>query len=147
MPAFILNQGTLETAVRFNKLDEFTQGYISTAFWLARDESDQDESGNPNEHPDWSLADLAEETWTKFEDECREFQESFADDLAEACDNGRINGYDMERAGTDFWLTRNHHGAGFWDRGLGDVGDKLTANSHPYGETDLYVGDDGKLYF
>jgi hypothetical protein len=92
------------------------------------------------------LADLAEETWTKFEDECREFQESFADDLAEACDNGRINGYDMERAGTDFWLTRNHHGAGFWDRGLGDVGDKLTANSHPYGETDLYVGDDGKLY-
>jgi hypothetical protein len=31
-----------------------------------------------------------------------------------------------EQIGHDFWLTRNGHGAGFWDRGLGEVGKKLT---------------------
>jgi hypothetical protein len=31
----------------------------------------------------------------------------------------------MEQAGIDFWLTRNRHGAGYWDRGLGITGDKL----------------------
>lgn len=32
-----------------------------------------------------------------------------------------------EQIGHDFWLTRCGHGSGFWDRGLGEVGDKLTA--------------------
>ncbi len=26
----------------------------------------------------------------------------------------------------DLWLTENGHGAGFWDRGLGDLGQRLT---------------------
>jgi hypothetical protein len=26
----------------------------------------------------------------------------------------------------DFWLTRERHGAGFWDRGLGELGEELT---------------------
>lgn len=30
------------------------------------------------------------------------------------------------QAGRDFILTVNHHGAGFWDRGLGQYGDELT---------------------
>lgn len=40
-----------------------------------------------------------------------------------------------EQVGHDFWLTRNHHGAGFWDRGLGELGDRLTKAAHAYGET------------
>jgi hypothetical protein len=48
--------------------------------------------------------------------------------------------------GHDFWLTRNRHGAGFWDRfagGVGaDYGRALTDTAHPYGESHLYVGDD-----
>jgi hypothetical protein len=53
---------------------------------------------------------------------------------------------DRENWEHDFWLTRNRHGAGFWD---GDYieGDKLTAIAKSYGEQYLYVGDDGKLYF
>lgn len=35
-------------------------------------------------------------------------------------------GVTAAHAGHDFILTANHHGAGFWDRGLGDAGDKLT---------------------
>lgn len=44
-----------------------------------------------------------------------------------------------ECIGHDFILTRNHHGAGFWDRGLGDLGDRLTKASDPYGTIDLDI--------
>jgi hypothetical protein len=67
---------------------------------------------------------------------------------------------DLARAGQDFWLTRNRHGAGFWDGdwnqpfehcGEGPapyrtIGAYLTAMSHPYGEFNLYVGDDGLIH-
>ena len=51
-----------------------------------------------------------------------------------------------EQFGHDFWLTRNGHGAGFWDRGLGNLGEKLTEWAHSYGSSDVYLGDDGKVY-
>ena len=36
-----------------------------------------------------------------------------------------------EQCGHDLVLTANHHGTGFWDRGLpGDAGDKLTEAAH-----------------
>lgn len=41
-----------------------------------------------------------------------------------------------EHAGHDFWLTRNGHGAGFWDRGMGQLGEDLTAACKPYGSAD-----------
>jgi len=57
-----------------------------------------------------------------------------------------LDALDEEQIGHDLWLTRNHHGAGFWDRGLGDLGDKLTEIAHSLGGCDAYVGDDGKVY-
>ena len=50
------------------------------------------------------------------------------------------------RAGHDFWLTRNGHGAGFWDRDLGDLGNRLSDAARASGGSDLYIGDDRKLY-
>lgn len=38
-----------------------------------------------------------------------------------------LNEIDEEQIGHDFWLTRNGEGAGFWDRNLGEIGEKLTA--------------------
>jgi len=52
----------------------------------------------------------------------------------------------FESAGHNFLLTRNDHGAGFWDRGLGEAGDKLTDKSKVYGNVHLDIGDDGKVY-
>lgn len=48
--------------------------------------------------------------------------------------------------GNNLYLTRNGHGAGFWDLELGELGDRLTAAAKALGESELYVGDDGKLY-
>ena len=45
--------------------------------------------------------------------------------------------------GHDLWLTQNHHGAGFWDRGLGELGKRLTTAAHAEGSVDLYLSDDG----
>lgn len=52
--------------------------------------------------------------------------------------------------GYDLWLTRNGHGAGFWDRpGSADVlaaGARLSDAARKMGEQDIYVGDDGKVW-
>lgn len=45
--------------------------------------------------------------------------------------------FDAEQLGHDFSLTRNHHGAGFWDRGLGALGDWLTRCAQSFGESSL----------
>jgi hypothetical protein len=50
-------------------------------------------------------------------------------------------------AGHDFALTRNGHGAGFWDGDWPEpAATELTKLSKEYGEVDLYVGDDGLLW-
>jgi hypothetical protein len=48
--------------------------------------------------------------------------------------------------GHDLWLTRNRHGAGFWDRGYGPLGDELTKMAHSFGEQSTYEGDDHLIY-
>ena len=55
-------------------------------------------------------------------------------------------GADPRQHGYDFWLTRNGHGCGFWDRGYGEVGEKLTEKSNKFAECHMYLGDDGKAY-
>ena len=47
-----------------------------------------------------------------------------------------------ELAGHDFALTRNGHGAGFWDSGLGEIGYMLTDACKPYGEHRVIIDVD-----
>ena len=59
-----------------------------------------------------------------------------------------INEQGLERLGHDIWLTRNRHGAGFFDHSYDDdIEKKLTEASHKLKEINLYIGDDYKLYF
>jgi len=53
---------------------------------------------------------------------------------------------DYELAGHDFALTRNGHGSGFWDGDWSIHGDELTELCEKFGETWLYIGDDGLVY-
>lgn len=66
-----------------------------------------------------------------------------------------LDGFDHDEAfwqnvGHDLWLTRNGHGAGFWDKpelyGGQESGDALSSIATAMGEKNLYVGDDGKLH-
>lgn len=109
--------------------------YVACALWSSTDDSD-DSGGNPldDEHDESDVDDAA---WLSAVRDCADFIDAQGDDL-ESLDN--------EQVGHDFWLTRNGHGAGFWDRGLGAKGDRLSKACEPYGSVDLYVGDDEKIH-
>jgi hypothetical protein len=118
---------------RNDKLDRFTTAYLVCALW-----SSVQEDGSPFDD-DYSIDDFSEETLKEVTEECSDFRTANAELLEQS-------GLDDEQAGHDFWLTRNHHGAGFWDRGLGETGRILTDAAHVYGSVDVYVGDDEKLH-
>ena len=122
---------------RRTEVDEFTAAYIECALWSSTDNAD-DSGGSPLDE-NYGPEDLDLSTLDGMIKDCADFQESEAADLA-------AYRQDAGQAGHDFWLTRNRHGAGFWDRGLGDVGNRLTDAAHAYGSVDLYVGDDGRIY-
>jgi hypothetical protein len=92
-----------------------------------------------------SIDDLAPEAMAEAKTDCAGFQSSFASLLRQAYASKSVD-YDETRAGADFWFTRNGHGVGFWDRDLGDIGDKLGDMARPYGSTGLYRGDDDQIY-
>ena len=116
-------------------LDEFTHAYIEAALWSSTDESTP-ANGEPMD-ANYAISDLAPETLERIKADCAAFQGQHWEDIQD----------DVSRAGHDFWLTRNHHGAGFWDGDWPEgVDEKLTAASHSCGEVDLYVGDDGRVY-
>ena len=50
-----------------------------------------------------------------------------------------------DQVGHDIWLTRNGHGAGFWDRQLPN-GDELSDIARAMGERSAVLGDDGMIY-
>lgn len=57
-----------------------------------------------------------------------------------------VEKYDPWGIGHDFLLTRNRHGAGFWDGGYAELdGSVLTAAAHAYGETTVFEAIDGRL--
>ena len=99
-------------------------GYLACALWTA-----SDEHGEPLDK-DFEVGDFHEESRSQASATCAAFCEQNAQLLA-----------DMEpsQIGHDLWLTRNGHGAGFWDRGLGEAGDELTKSASALGETGVSV--------
>lgn len=67
----------------------------------------------------------------------------FATMMLEALTTEELEEADAAQYGHDFWLTRNGHGAGFWDRReleANELGERLTKLSKEFPEYDL-VGD------
>ena len=59
-----------------------------------------------------------------------------------------VDGISEEQLGHDIWLSRNGHGSGFFDRGYDkEIETKLMDSARKMGGCDLYLGDDGVLYF
>lgn len=126
-------------------LDEFTQGYLVCALWSSNDNTDE-QGGEPLD-ANYDISDLALEAMQQAVEDCKAFQADNVLDLEEAYGlYSRNDTTPQAHAGVDFWLTRNGHGAGFWDGDLEDVGERLSEASRKCGEVNLYVGDDGKIY-
>lgn len=150
------------------KLDTFTTAYIEAALWSSTDyahgecpccgkkailshypemeyeweamcsECGAQEIANPEPlDSNYNADDIAPETLKKMIADCTAFQK----------DND-LEGYGDSQAGHDFWLTREGHGAGFWeeDHGTPEQCAKLEAAAKAFGEFNLYVGDDGRIH-
>ncbi len=73
---------------------------------------------------------------------CENFKRDNLADLEQGDDDGQ--------AGRDLWYTRNGHGVGFWDRETlwGEAqAERLTEKAKALGQSDIYVGDNGLVYF
>lgn len=108
---------------------DFIRHYLVTALWSSTD-LDNDEP--LDRHFDLSNIDLP--SIKQAVKDCNKF-------INEAELLNLLDGIDHEQAGHDFWLTRNRHGAGFWDRGLGAQGEALTELSHSFSEINPYSYD------
>lgn len=117
------------------KLDLFTRAYVTCALWTTPSSLPAD-----NEFAlgyNYIADDISDETITRLIQECTEFQAAHWQDV-------QLN---LERAGRDFWLTRNRLLGGFWVSDWpGDVAERLNAAASEYDAIELYVGTDGLIY-
>ncbi len=118
-----------------NQLPDFEKGFFTSAFWTEDDNApsgmDYRDSGNASDlwerlHPVNKKTLLyALHNWKT---ENSELLEQAGDD---------------EQNGHDLWLTQAGHGCGFWDRGYGEIGDKLSEKSKEFGPYECSIDADG----
>jgi len=124
------------------QLDEFTRHYLIAALWSSTTSGDEREPLDGY----FDIDDIGPEARAKAISDCRNFQHENRALLKRAyafyVANGNAAHPDAGSpeacAGHDFWLTRNRHGAGFWDRGMArELGDALTDAAHMSGEVNI----------
>lgn len=127
------------------ELDAFTRAYIECALWSSSDNTDDDQGGDPLDK-NYGTDDIAPETFSEMKADCARFQAENTLDLAQVPDRYECSG--AEQAGHDFWLSRNGHGTGFFDRDNlpKNVRLRLQEAAKAFGQYYLYVGDDGLIY-
>lgn len=113
----------------------FREAYEECALWASTVEYD----GREDMPLDQIDVELAPETIMQFDSDCDDFWQHHGDLIEES-------GLSYGQASHDFWLTRNSHGTGFWDRGLGAIGEALTKACKTYNFVNLYLGDDGRIH-
>jgi hypothetical protein len=119
------------------EVQTFLDSYIETALW-----SSTDDNGTPLDNAKYYSLELAVETRAEMQKECAEFVARSEEYFATASIL-----FDGRQVAHDFWLTRNRHGAGFWDGDYPEpLGQQLTDLAHSFGESNVYIGNDGKLY-
>ena len=101
------------------ELLDFTEACIEALYFTDTGDDEQPESD----------AELDEDCRLNLEADCRSFWHRFG---CYVC--AEPDGPTIDRAGHDFWLTRNGHGAGFWDGDWPQYGELLTKAAEGYGE-------------
>ena len=135
------------------QIETITKHYLIALLWTMLGD---DNCENPGDSI--ALQDLPQETIQQATNDVVAFVESCGVlfDQAMACyDNGYGRHPDAASAeaafGHDLALTRNGHGVGFWAReseGLPRaLGEALTRVCEGFGERNLYIVDNGRVYF
>ena len=117
-------------------LPAMLDAYVECALWSSHAIGEHGDYLGTMADEGISPEDLTTGTVDEMRADCADFYDANADDLADMT---------PEQAGHDFWLTRNGHGAGFWDRGLGELGERLSDAARVYGGVDLMPLADGTV--
>lgn len=138
---------TLTTATALRDLNEFTWAYIEAALWASS--ATDDTTGEEYESLEkFEFEAIDQDTLDRMAADCAKFQADNAADLSRAANLGdyRNREYKPEaRAGHDFFLTRCGHGVGFWDRHLGEVGERLSEAAEKFGSWYFWV-ENGRIF-
>ncbi len=126
--------------------DLMTDSYLATALWSSLDHDKVDKYGNsPNFDDNYDVSDFSALGHAEAYIDCNNFMGFLECEECEGYDNllhAAMWLQDIGHIGHDFWLTRNHHGAGFWDGDYGDYGDLLTeVCTKNFGECNLFAQD------
>jgi len=166
---------TLHEEIEPQKLNEILGGYIEAALWTEEERLMDDYNSENELHQDagydyfdeegetaeeikflrmmkdkyqkkniesFSREDIEPDSLIKAYQDIKEFIRLAGDDAVnEAIEE---NGY--AKLGMDIWLTRNGHGAGFFDHSYENEKQLMDA-AHALKEVDLYLNDDMKLSF
>ena len=126
------------------RIEAMVRGYTSALLFFENDEEGE---------PLGEGRELADSARDKAYQVCAAFYDKHHIDLgAYAAHPGAQNrdcADPYELAGHDLWLTTNNHGTGFWDRGMGGIGQRLNVDcgyAGTFKPRDAYVGDDGLVY-
>jgi len=138
-------------------VDDVLDGYLEAALFTGTDETDPDSTGGEPLDKNYSTDDFSKATVAKARKDVEKFLGEMEIAIAmihdefEAADKMyEAREYDSGNVGHDFWMTRNGHGVGFWDRPDEMYGKRLakelTSISKKYGEVYTYIGDDGEIH-
>lgn len=105
--------------------NSFLGGYLECALWTA-------------EHDEATIFDFDPDTLTEAKSLCDRFEAENAEALERYYEKTNRT---ASSAGHDLWLTRNGHGAGFWDRVEGDAFLDLCAAAKALGEAYVIIHD------
>lgn len=117
--------------------EEFFEAFLECALWSSTECDEDGNMGSPLDE-NYGPEDFDPKTLAGLRADCEGFWQANAETMLSVCD-------DASQHGHDFWLTRNGHGAGFWDRGYGAIGDELSKAAKVYGGVDL-MARDGKVH-
>ncbi len=157
---FATEQGWQRGSEQFNRGVEYVEaavtGYIDAMLWsegcngtaplsvcdhLGKTGDERSDCDKSLEYLNYGECDLSGEAYAAIREDVVNFVTDNWADLY-----GRNAWMPGEQAGQDFLFTRNGHGAGFWDRGLGDRGQRLTESAKAWGDMNAYVGDDELIW-
>jgi len=114
--------------------DEVFDAYVAAALWSSNDDNEEPLDAKYN------TSNIAPDTLQAMRNDVKQFIEKNKDAIRES----QLSNSEL---GHSFWLTRNHHGSGFFDYALDDTIEKqLMDYSHAVKGVDLYVGDDGFIH-
>jgi hypothetical protein len=120
----------------FPHMNKFMHGYVEGM--LA---TNTDDNSVPFDRT-YSVEDIEHKSLMDMLEDCKEFESVNESDL----DSAEEAGVSEYKLGLLFCYSRNRHGTGFWDEGLGDIGTKLHDAAKKFGEYNLILGGDDKIY-